>query len=148
MSISTGGFHFLWECLRVLFQIFWGTPSQVGSLCNMRETIRRTQVDKTAKVFNVGDEFIVHVFKAHLKANICQLLKITDATDNIPHLCTQQWLRDTADMIVKSAVMPTKTSDPVYSLHRAFIHLGYLYVDLREAIHWENGPQIIRHWKY
>jgi hypothetical protein len=114
----------------------------------MRETIGRTQVDKTAKVFNVADEFIVHAFKAHLKANICRLLKISDATENIPHLCTQQWLRDTADMIVKSAIMPMKSSDPMYSLHRAFLHLGYLYIDLREAIRWENGPQIIRHWKY
>ena len=132
----------------MLFQIFWGTPSQVGSLCNMRESIRRMLVDKTAKVFNIGDEFIIHVFKAHLKASICQLLKINSPTDNIPHLCTQQWLRDTADMIVKSAVMPMKTTDPVYSLHRTFIHLSYLYIDLREAIRWENGPQIIRHWKF
>ena len=114
----------------------------------MRESIRRTLVDKTTKVFNIGDEFIMHVFKAHLKASVCQLLKITAPTDNIPHLCTQQWLRDTADMIVKSAVMPMKTIDPVHSLHRTFIHLSYLYIDLREAIRWENGPQLIRHWKF
>ena len=114
-----GDFHFLWECLRVLFHIFWGTPSQVGSLCNMWEAIRLTQVDNTANVFNVGDEFVMHVFKAHLKASICQLLKVTAPTVNIPHLCTQQWLHDRADMIVKSAVMPTKTIDPIYSLHRA-----------------------------
>ena len=114
----------------------------------MRESIRRMLVDKTAKVFNIGDEFIIHVFKAYLKASICQLLKINSPTDNIPHHCTQQWLRDTADMIVKSAVMPMKTTDSVYSLHRTFIHLSYLYIDLREAIRWENGPQIIRHWKF
>jgi hypothetical protein len=114
----------------------------------MREMVQRTQVDKTAKVFNVGDEFIMHVFNAHLKANICQLLNITAPSDAIPHLCTQQWLRETAEMIVTSSIMPKKTNDPVHSLHRSFIHLGYLYVDLREAIRWENGPHIIRHWKF
>ena len=87
----------------------------------MRETIRRTHVDKIAKVFNIADEFIVHAFKAHLKANICRLLKVSDTTENIPHLCTQQWLHDTADydMIIKSAVMPTKFRDPTHSLHRS-----------------------------
>ena len=54
----------------------------------------------------------------------------------------------TQQMIANTAVMPMKTSDPIHSLHRVFIHLGYLYIDLREAIRWENGPQIIRHWKY
>ena len=29
-----------------------------------------------------------------------------------------------------------------------FLHIAYLYVDLREAIRWENGPQIVRHWKW
>jgi hypothetical protein len=80
--------------------------------------------------------------------HICQLLNITAPSDAIPHLCTQQWLRETAEMIVTSSIMPKKTNDPVHSLHRSFIHLGYLYVDLREAIRWENGPHIIRHWKF
>ena len=31
---------------------------------------------------------------------------------------------------------------------RCFLHIAYLYVDLREAIRWENGPQIVRHWKW
>ena len=65
-------------------------------------------------MFNVAGEFIVHAFKAHLKANMPTI----DTTENIPHLCTQQWLRDTADMIVKSAVMPTKSMQRPHS----FIH--------------------------
>ena len=81
-------------------------------------------------------------------ANICQLLNITAPSDDIPHLCTQQWLRDTAEMIVASSIMPRKSNDPVHSLHRSLIHLGYQYVDLRQAIRWEDGPQIIRHWKF
>ena len=27
------------------------------------------------------------------------------------------------------------------------MHHAYLYVDLREAIRWENGPVIVQHWK-
>ena len=42
--------------------IFWGTPAQPGSLCNLRELIRRVQVDKGVRVFSVGGEFILHAF--------------------------------------------------------------------------------------
>jgi RNA polymerase-interacting CarD/CdnL/TRCF family regulator len=40
--------------------MFWGTPAQSGTLCNLREVIRRTQVDKAVKVFNTADEFLMH----------------------------------------------------------------------------------------
>ena len=50
---------------RVAYSIFWGTPSLPGSLCSLREVIRQVQVDKVVKVFNVGDEFLVHVFESH-----------------------------------------------------------------------------------
>ena len=46
----------------MIFLIFWGIPSQPGSLCNMREIIRRLQVDKTEKLFNIADEFMIHAF--------------------------------------------------------------------------------------
>ena len=45
----------------MLYLIFLGSPSQPGSLSNMRESILRTQVDKNVKVFNTGDEFFMHV---------------------------------------------------------------------------------------
>ena len=51
-------------------------------------------------------------------------------------------------MIVISSILLAKTNDPVHSFHRSLIQLGYLYVDLWEAIRWEDGPQIIRHWKF
>ena len=60
----------------------------------------------------------------------------------------QQWLRETADMIVKASILAKETNDPLHSLHLSLIQLGFLYVDLREAIRWENGAQIVRHWKY
>jgi hypothetical protein len=31
--------------------------------------------------------------------------------------------------------------------HRSFLHLAFLYINLRTAIRWEDGPSIVRHWK-
>ena len=138
-TLHPGDFHFLWECLRVAFTILWGTPTLPGSLCNLRESSRCLQVDKSVKVFNVGDEFIVHAFKAHLTAAVMRELNINvKVTDHIQHQTTQQSLQQTAEK---------HSEDPVYLLHRTFLHLGYLYIDLREASKWESGPQIICHWK-
>ena len=50
--------------------MYWGTPSQPGSLCNVREYISRKQVDKEARVFNAADEFLIHTFKSHLLASL------------------------------------------------------------------------------
>lgn len=147
-SINLGDFHFLWECLRVLFTMFWGKPAQPGSLCNLREVIRRTQVDKSVKIFNVGDEFLVHAFKAHLTASILTSLNLSSTSDQISHPTTREWLQQTAEKLVTSLLIPEKFEDPVYNLHQAFLHHAFLYVDLREAIRWEHGPQIICHWKY
>ena len=143
----TGDFHFLWECLRVVFAIFWGNPTQSGSLCNMREQINRKLVDKKVKVFSIGDEFLLHAFKAHLTARVCTLFKINSPADNIQHPCSTQWLRTTAQWLVNESLKPIKCDDPVYTLHRSFQHTAFLYIDLRNAIRWENGPQIISHWK-
>ena len=142
-----GDFHFLWECLRIVFTIFWGSPSVTGSLCNVRELISRKLVTKAVKVFNVGDEFLVHTFRAHLKSRICSVLGIASASDDIPHTPSLQWLEEKAKSIVMQTIHPIRSSDPVYTRHRAFLHLGYMYVDLRHAIRWGDGPQIIRHWK-
>ena len=51
-NTSTGDFHFLWGCLRVVFNIFWGAPSNVGSLCNMRDFFNRKLVSKDVKVLS------------------------------------------------------------------------------------------------
>ena len=147
LTYTLGDFHFLWECLKVVYSIFWGNPSEFGSLCNMREYVNRKQVDKNVKVFNVGDEFLMNVFNAHLQARICSILKIGSPTDNIQHLVSADWLKTTAETIVEQSINPITSSDPVYMKCRCFLHLAFLYVDLRNAIRWENGPQIIRHWK-
>ena len=100
-------------------------------------------------MFNIGDEFLVHVFKAHLAANICNVLKLKSRNDTIDHEKSFQWLQETAESLIeKTLVADTTSVDSLYKMHRAFLHLGFLYLDLRNAIRWENGPQIIRHWKF
>ncbi len=148
VHVILGDFHFLWECLKVLFAMFWGTPAQPGSLCNLREVIRRTQVDKSAKVFNTADELIMDTFRAHLLTSVASLLGVSDVADTIIHENTGEWLRKQAEILVKELLMPKTTQDPVHMLHKSFLHHAFLYVDLRRAIRWEDGPQIVRHWKW
>ena len=113
----------------------------------MREYISRKLVNKGVKVFNVGDEFLVQSFRAHFTARICSILGISSPGDSFAHSSTIQWLKDTAQKIVQEAINPIQSVDPAYTKHRSFLHLGFLYVDLRRAIRWEDGPHIIRHWK-
>lgn len=142
--LNVGDFHFLWECLRVIFLTFWGTPSQLGSLSNMREYIRRLQVDKQVKIFSVGDEFLIHVFKAHLLAAIFSSLKISSISDSIPHDNSFTWLNSTAKSILDETIIPTTGES---TMHRSFLHMAFLYIDLRNAIRFEDGPHIVRHYK-
>ena len=91
----------------MVFLIFWGTPAIPGSLCNLREYIRRVHVDHLVKVFNVGDEFLLHAFKGHLCASICSLLKVTSTNDPIDYEKTLQWLEKMADeLLVKTLLTP------------------------------------------
>lgn len=106
----------------MIYLIFWGTPAQHGSLSNMREHVRRLQVDKGVKVFNVGDEFIVHMFKAHLAASICSSLNLESVSDTIQHERSLEWLRSTAETLIVDTLMPTSSKDPVFAMHRAFLH--------------------------
>lgn len=126
--------------------MFWGSPSQPGSLCNLREVIRRTQVDKAVKVFNTADEFLMHVFRAHLLTSVIASLGIHDVSDSIIHQDSKEWLHNQAEKLVKEILMPQTVDDPVHMLHKSFLHHAFLYVDLRGAIRWEDGPQIVRRW--
>ena len=138
--LHVGDFHFLWECLRVVFSMFWGVPSQDGSLSNLRSIIRRLNVDEKVKVFNVGDEFLMHAFQAHLTTAIMEQLKLDNPSAQYDHPCSLAWLRSEAEKLVKELLAPTESIDPIPSMHKAFLHVAYSYVDLREAIRWENGP--------
>ena len=127
--------------------MFWGTPAQAGSLSNLREVIQRTRADKSVKVFNIADEFLIHAFKSHLLLSIMSKLNVEKASDPVDHPTSISWLKTTAEELVAELLMPKPCDDPVHHLHKSFLHKAFLYVDLREAIRWENGPQIILHWK-
>ena len=142
---ATGDFHFLWECLQVIFR---GTLAEHGSLCNVREQIRQNQVDKDVKVFSVGGEFVIHSFKVHLKARICTIFGLQSASDIIPHEKSLAWLQSTAEELVTETDAYTRTIQWHTIQHaQDILHLAFLYVDLRCAIRYEHGPHIVRLWK-
>ena len=109
--------------------------------------INRKQVDKGVKVFSTGDEFLVHTFKVHLAARIYSCMELQSTCDVIPHDKSLQWLQTTAEKLLPETIMPTNSSDPVYVMHPSFLHISFLYVDLRNAIRYEDGPHIVRLWK-
>lgn len=102
-------------------------------------------MSKDVKVFNVGDEFLLHAFKTHLIAHLCTVLYVDSTDDPIEHEATLEWLESIAMATVSDVFYPVASDDPVYLLHRTFLHMGFLYSDLRNAICFENGPQITRH---
>ena len=121
-SHLVGDFHFLWECLRVVFHVFWGTPSLPGSLCNVREYLNRNQVNKGVTVFSVGDEFLLHVFRAHMVESICSYLKVKLTDDSIEHDLNVQWLEQTAVAVVAQTLFPVSSNDTVYFFHKSFLY--------------------------
>lgn len=104
-------------------------------------------MDKGVKIFNVGDEFLIHTFKAHLSASICSLLKLNSVSEAIQHENSLEWLRSTAEQLVADTLMQKSSTDPAYAMHRAFLHMSFLYIDLRNAIRYEDGVHIVRMWK-
>ena len=143
------GIHFLWECLQVVFTAFWGTSNQPGALCTLRVIARRTTVNKGVQVFNTNNEFILHTFKAHLKVAIASVLT-ANTEGEVDHESTKEWLYEKAEEVVCKCLMPPQTpiDDPVNSIHHTLLHVSFMYLDLREAIRWEDGPDIISHWKW
>ena len=43
--------------------------------------------------------------------------------------------------------MPTESKDPNYSMHRSFLYTTFLYLDLRQAVRYEEGSHVIRQWR-
>ena len=70
---------------------------------------------------NVGDEFLIHTFKAHLTVGILTQLKLTSTSDPLTHTESSEWLNHTAKKLVSSLLMPHKSMDAVYNLHSAFL---------------------------
>ena len=68
------------------------------------------------------------LFHSHLAASICDQLNIESLDSSIDSENSKEWLQSTAESVVRSTIMPTKTADPVYafqhSLMRAFFLRG------------------------
>ena len=92
-------------------------------------------------MFNVGDEFLIHVFKSHFTASILPILNVQSSSETTVYQPTQQWLRSTAEQIVNNVLLPVVSSDPVHNFHKCFLHHMFMYIDLREAIRWESLEQ-------
>ncbi len=106
----------------MVYTIIWGSLTQAGSLCSLRETVQWKQVDKQVKVFNVGDAFLVYFFKAHLRARICHLLKLKSPDDSIEHVKSLQWLKEKAESLLEDTLYPQRAEDQAYSFHWAMLH--------------------------
>ena len=115
--------------------------------CHLLHVLGFAISSQLREVFNVVDEFLLHVFKAHFKASILPILSIQSASDSVSHQLSKAWLHDIAEKIVSDILVPSSSSDPI-NFHRSFLHHMFVYVDLPEAIRWENGPQVIAHWKW
>ena len=53
---NPGEFHFLWECLRVIFILFWCDETESGSLSSLKVLLNHKKVDRDAKQFQQSDE--------------------------------------------------------------------------------------------
>ena len=146
--ILIGDFHFLWECLKTVVEIFWGGVTHSGSICNLREKVNRTQLDKNAKTFSTADEFVIHTLKAHLLAAVYSMFGISSGDETIEHEVSAQWLQYAASKAVDRTLILSESTDDLHSFSRSFMHAAFLYYDLRQAIRFEEGEHIIRHWKY
>ena len=118
----------LWECLKVIFDCYWGKSTRHGSLVSsLRELINRNRVDKKVKkTFCIGDEFLTHVFQAHLLAQCYKHFNISSTKGSIPHHFTRQWLQDTGKAIVEKGLLPPETP----TNQQSFMYVSFLYLDL------------------
>ena len=129
--------------MKTVVETFWGSVALSGSLCNLREKVNRTQLDKNAKTFSIADEFVVHALKAHLLAAVYSMFGISGGDETIVHDVSTDWLHNTASKAVDRTLILKDSVDDVHSFSRAFMHAAFLYYDLRQAIRFEEGEHII-----
>ena len=87
--------------------------------------------DTPFKVFNIGDEFLMHTFQACLTTAIMEQLKLDDPSAQYDHPCSLAWLQSEAEKLANKLLTPTESVDPIHSMHKAFLNVAYSYVDLR-----------------
>ena len=79
-----------------MVETFWGSVTQSGSICNLRELVNRTQLDKGAKTFSITDEVVIHALKANLLAAVYTMYNISSRDQSITHEVSAQWLQQAA----------------------------------------------------
>ena len=112
-------------------------------MVSLRELISRNKVDKAVKTFSIGDEFLTHVFQAHLLVQCFKHFKVSTVKASIPHQFNRRWLEDTSKNIIEQALLPLE--NPTYQ--QSFMYTSFLYLDLRQSIRFEEGEHIIRMWR-
>lgn len=75
--------HFLWECLRVIFDCYWGKTTQHGPLVSLRELISRNKVDKAVKSFSIEVKFLTRVSSTSLGTVLYASSQVPIAHHNI-----------------------------------------------------------------
>ena len=81
-------------------------------------------------------------------------MKSASETCHVSEADELEWLKRQAENIVHQTIavavppFPENEIDEVYMHHRAVLHMGFLYNNLRGAIRLENGPEIFRMWRF
>ena len=76
------------------------------------------------------------------------MFNISSGDQEIAHEVSAQWLQQAASQAVDRTLILREPTDDLHSFSHAFMHAAFLYYDLRQAIRFEEGEYIIRHWKY
>lgn len=112
---NPGDFHFTWECLKVIFLIFWESPDHPGSLAHLSKLVKHGGVTVAAKKCQQADEFLRHAVEAHLSASLITFLEISDQSDQIgkdTSAITNTWLQETAEKFATEVLaVPSNEED-------------------------------------
>lgn len=116
----------------------------------MRDYISRAWIDKSANLMLPMSSSFTSLRVTSLPRSV---LSPTSSPQVIPShmickLLDLEWLESTAKLLVADTLFPVASTDPVCLCHGTFLHTAFMYVNLRNSIRWENGPEIIRRWKW
>ena len=106
---NPGDFHFMWECLKVIYLTFWESPEHPGSLAYLSKLTNRTNVTIAAKKFQQADEFLRHALEAYLTASLLTFLNISSVSADISSdqsTVTELRLHQTAERLQTKCYQP------------------------------------------
>ncbi len=102
------------------------------------------------QAFSIADEFVLHVFKAHIVANICEKVKIETPLQCIQREATPEWLEEIAETMLSSHHRTQMTQFLLYTDCSCMQALGFsYYINTCELLFlMKNGGNIVHYWKY